>query len=149
MEKIASRKARNESVRFYNQTTLQTFFFIGNSVHGSLPLTFDTHPTTLKEKATIRRKITTIQGFYSLEKIQWLLIWKKIRLSKDATVTYNCSSPVFKLWLLFNQYVHTKLLIHIRKNITKTNLNTINLHMCRYEVCMCKNACNEKFHHIL
>lgn len=101
MEKIASRKARNESVQFYNQTTLQTFFFIGNSVHGSLPLTFDTHPTTLKEKATIRRKITTIQGFYSLEKIQWLLIWKKIRLSKDATVTYNCSSPVFKLWLLF------------------------------------------------
>lgn len=63
MEKIASRKARNESVQFYNQTTLQTFFFIGNSVHGSLPLTFDTHPTTLKEKATIRRKITTIQGF--------------------------------------------------------------------------------------
>lgn len=140
MEKIASRKARNESVQFYNQTTLQTFFFIGNSVHGSLPLTFDTHPTTLKEKATIRRKITTIQGFYSLEKIQWLLIWKKIRLSKDATVTYNCSSPVFKLWLLFNSYVNTKLLIHIRKNITKTNLNTINLHMCRYEVCMCKNA---------
>lgn len=87
MEKIASRKARNESVQFYNQTTLQTFFFIGNSVHGSLPLTFDTHPTTLKEKATIRRKITTIQGFYSLEKIQWLLIWGKIRLSKDATVT--------------------------------------------------------------
>lgn len=102
MEKIASRKARNESVQFYNQTTLQTFFFIGNSVHGSLPLTFDTHPMTLKEKASTRRKVT-IQGFYSLEKIQWLLIWEKIRLSKDATVT--CTIVVlqfFKLWLLFN-----------------------------------------------
>lgn len=94
MEKIASRKARNESVQFYNQTTLQTFFFIGNSVHGSLPLTFDTHPTTLKEKATIRRKVTTIQGFYSLEKIQWLLILEKIRLSKAATVT--CTIVVLK-----------------------------------------------------
>lgn len=87
MEKIVSRKARNESVRFYNQTTLQTFFFIGNSVHGSLLLTFDTHPTTLKEKATIKRKVKTIQGFHSLEKIKWLLIRKKIRLSKAATVT--------------------------------------------------------------
>lgn len=121
MEKIASRKARNESVQFYNQTTLQTFFFIGNSVHGSLPLTFDTHPTTLKEKATIRRKITTIQGFYSLEKIQWLLIWEKIRLSKAATVT--CTIVVLQ-FLSYGFYLISMFtLVQINTNKKKYNQN--------------------------
>lgn len=121
MEKIASRKARNESVQFYNQTTLQTFFFIGNSVHGSLPLTFDTHPTTLKEKATIRRKITTIQGFYSLEKIQWLLIWEKIRLSKDATVT--CTIVVLQ-FLSYGFYLISMFtLVQINTSKKKYNQN--------------------------
>lgn len=121
MEKIASRKARNESVQFYNQTTLQTFFFIGNSVHGSLPLTFDTHPTTLKEKATIRRKITTIQGFYSLEKIQWLLIWEKIRLSKAATVT--CTIVVLQ-FLSYGFYIISMFtLVQINTSKKKYNQN--------------------------
>lgn len=121
MEKIASRKARNESVQFYNQTTLQTFFFIGNSVHGSLPLTFDTHPTTLKEKATIRRKITTIQGFYSLEKIQWLLIWEKIRLSKAATVT--CTIVVLQ-FLSYGFYLISMFtLVQINTSKKKYNQN--------------------------
>lgn len=121
MEKIASRKARNESVQFYNQTTLQTFFFIGNSVHGSLPLTFDTHPSTLKEKATIRRKITTIQGFYSLEKIQWLLIWEKIRLSKAATVT--CTIVVLQ-FLSYGFYLISMFtLVQINTNKKKYNQN--------------------------
>lgn len=121
MEKIASRKARNESVQFYNQTTLQTFFFIGNSVHGSLPLTFDTHRTTLKEKATIRRKITTIQGFYSLEKIQWLLIWEKIRLSKAATVT--CTIVVLQ-FLSYGFYLISMFtLVQINTNKKKYNQN--------------------------
>lgn len=87
MEKIASRKARNESVRFYNQTTLQTFFFIGNSVHGSLPLTFDTHPTTLKEKATIRRKNNNNSRFLFIGENSMVTHLEKIRLSKAATVT--------------------------------------------------------------
>lgn len=121
MEKIASRKARNESVQFYNQTTLQTFFFIGNSVHGSLPLTFDTHPSTLKEKATIRRKITTIQGFYSLEKIQWLLIWEKIRLSKAATVT--CTIVVLQ-FLSYGFYLISMFtLVQINTSKKKYNQN--------------------------
>lgn len=121
MEKIASRKARKESVQFYNQTTLQTFFFIGNSVHGSLPLTFDTHPSTLKEKATIRRKITTIQGFYSLEKIQWLLIWEKIRLSKAATVT--CTIVVLQ-FLSYGFYLISMFtLVQINTNKKKYNQN--------------------------
>lgn len=121
MEKIASRKARNESVQFYNQTTLQTFFFIGNSVHGSLPLTFDTHPSTLKEKATIRRKITTIHGFYSLEKIQWLLIWEKIRLSKAATVT--CTIVVLQ-FLSYGFYLISMFtLVQINTSKKKYNQN--------------------------
>lgn len=121
MEKIASRKARNESVQFYNQTTLQTFFFIGNSVHGSLPLTFDTHPSTLKEKATIRRKITTIQGFYSLEKIQWLLIWEKIRLSKAATVT--CTIVVLQFVSYGFYLISMFTLVQINTNKKKYNQN--------------------------
>lgn len=106
---------------FITKPLFRPFFLIGNSVHGSLPLTFDTS-NDLERESYHQEKIKNNSRFLFIGENKMVTHSKK---SCNSDSDY-CSSQVFnlKLWLLFSKFTPNCQYTY------NQNQNTINLHTC-------------------
>lgn len=111
---------------FITKPLFRPFFLIGNSVHGSLPLTFDTS-NDLERESYHQEKIKNNSRFLFIGENKMVTHSKKIRLSKAATVTLTI--VVLKFLILSYDFYLVCSHQTVNTHITKTKTQLICIHV--------------------